>query len=223
MTAPAVLFSSGLDSAVLLADAAARFGGAHPIYVSSGLAWEAQERTMAGRFLSAFPAAARIAPLITLDVTMRDVFPASHWAIRGVAPAFDTPDTDVFIDGRNVILLSKAGVYAARAGLSRILIGPLSGNPFPDASPEFFAAMARALSIGLGTGIEIETPFLEMDKADVIRLGRERGVPFELTLSCMQPANGLHCGQCSKCRERLDAFSDAGVNDPAPYAASPPR
>jgi 7-cyano-7-deazaguanine synthase len=223
MTVPAVLFSSGLDSAVLLVDAAARFGGAQPIYVSAGLAWESQERAMAARFLSALPSTACIHQMVRLEVTMRDVFPESHWAIRGVAPGFDTPDTDVFIDGRNIILLSKAGVYAARAGLSRILIGPLSGNPFPDASPAFFAAMARALSVGLGARIEIEAPFLDLNKADVIRLGVERNVPFELTLSCMQPVDGMHCGQCSKCRERRDAFREVGVEDPAPYASIPPR
>jgi 7-cyano-7-deazaguanine synthase len=223
MTGPAVLFSSGLDSAVLLADAAARHGGAQPIYVCAGLAWESQERAMAERFLAALPTDRQVRPMVALDVTMRDVFPASHWAIRGVAPAFDTPDTDVFIDGRNIILLSKAGVYAARAGLSRIMIGPLSGNPFPDASPEFFTAMAQALSIGLGAGIEIEAPFLRMRKADVIKLGIERRVPFELTLSCMQPVDGRHCGQCSKCRERRDAFREAGLEDPAPYATIPPR
>lgn len=223
MTVPAVLFSSGLDSAVLLADAAARFGGAQPVYVAAGLAWEREERAMADRFLAALPPAARVRALVALEVPMHDVFSPSHWAIRGVAPGFDTPDTDVFIDGRNIILLSKAGVYAARAGFSRLLIGPLSGNPFPDASPEFFAAMARALSIGLGTGVEIEAPFLELEKADVIRLGAERGVPFELTLSCMQPARGMHCGQCSKCRERRDGFREAGLEDPAPYATTPPR
>jgi 7-cyano-7-deazaguanine synthase len=222
MTVPAVLFSSGLDSAVLLADAAARYGGAQPVYVSAGLAWEPQERAMADRFLSHLSSAA-VRPLVSLEVPMRDVFPDSHWAIRGVAPGFDTPDADVFIDGRNIILLSKAGVYAARAGLSRILIGPLSGNPFPDASPEFFAAMARALSIGLGTGVEIQAPFLAFTKEDVIRLGVERRVPFELTLSCMQPADGRHCGRCSKCRERRDAFRGAGLEDPAPYATTPPR
>src|SRR5687768_1113090 len=223
MTVPAVLFSAGLDSAVLLADAAARFEGAQPIYVSAGLAWEPQERAMAALFLSSLPSTAQIQPLVTLEVTMRDVFPASHWAIRGDAPGFDTPDSDVFIDGRNIILLSKAGVFAARAGLSRILIGPLSGNPFPDASPEFFAAMARALSLGLGTGIEIDAPFLSLNKADVIRLGLKRNVRLELTLSCMQPVDGMHCGQCSKCRERRDAFRDAGVEDPSPYASRPPR
>lgn len=223
MTVPVVLFSSGLDSAVLLADAVARWGEAQPVYVSTGLAWEPQEQATAARFVTAYPSAAQLLPVVTLDVNVRDIFPATHWAIRGIAPSFDTPDTDVYIDGRNIILLSKAAVFAARAGLSRILIGPLSGNPFPDASPEFFTAMARALSLGLGTGIQIEAPFLEMTKADVIRLGEQLGVPFELTLSCMQPVGGMHCGGCSKCRERLDAFREAGVTDPAPYAATPPR
>ena len=84
-------------------------------------------------------------------------------------------------------------------------------------------AIARSLSIGLAAPVDVEAPFLELRKADVIRLGRTRGVPFELTLSCMQPRNGMHCGQCSKCRERRDAFREAGLEDPAPYANEPVR
>jgi 7-cyano-7-deazaguanine synthase len=61
----------------------------------------------------------------------------------------------------------------------------------------------------------------------VIALGRELGVPLELTLSCMNPlANGdrpVHCGLCSKCRERRDAFAAAGMADPTAYAAASPR
>jgi 7-cyano-7-deazaguanine synthase len=51
----------------------------------------------------------------------------------------------------------------------------------------------------------------------------ELGVPLELTLSCMNPRNGVHCGQCSKCRERRDAFRDARVADPTSYATRPAR
>jgi 7-cyano-7-deazaguanine synthase len=96
-------------------------------------------------------------------------------------------------------------------------IGPLAGNPFPDATPEFFAATARALSLGLGMAIDVEAPFVAMRKSEVIRRGRELGVPLELTLSCMNPADGAHCGRCSKCRERRDAFREAGVVDPTTY------
>jgi len=216
----AVLFSAGLDSAVLLAHAASRspHGRIQPIYVSAGLAWESEEIAMAQRFLSAQTFGPRLAPLVTLTVDMRDVYPPTHWAIRGEPPAYDTPDEDVYLEGRNVVLLSKASVFMARARIPRVLIGPLSGNPFPDATPDFFGSMARALSIGLAAPIQIDAPFVSMSKADVIRLGQSLDVPFELTLSCMQPNHGRHCGRCSKCRERIEAFEEVGTKDPAEYA-----
>ena len=217
----AVLFSAGLDSAVLLAEAAAH-ARATPVYVSTGLAWERAERAAVDRLLRS-QVYANTAPLVSLHVDMHDVYPASHWAIRGEAPGFDTPDEDVYLDGRNIILLSKAAVFMARAGLPRVLIGPLAGNPFPDATPEFFAAMAEALSRGLAFPIAIEAPFSTMHKSDVIRRGIELGVPLELTLSCMQPVDGRHCGRCSKCRERRDAFREAGVQDRTEYAERPRR
>ena len=219
----AVLLSGGLDSAVLLAEAA-RSAPVAPIYVSVGFAWEAEERQMIERLLRA-PAFSRftIAPLAALSFDMRDVYPASHWAVRGEPPAFDTPDEDVYIDGRNVTLLSKASIYMARHRITRVLMGQLEGNPFPDARPEFFDAIGRALSLGLDAGIEIAAPFTAKSKTDVIRLGVELGVPFELTLSCMQPSEGRHCGRCSKCRERRDAFLAAGVPDPTPYRNPPLR
>jgi 7-cyano-7-deazaguanine synthase len=130
----------------------------------------------------------------------------------------------VYLDGRNVVLLAKASVYAARAGIGRIALGPLAGNPFPDAAPRFFSAMATALSLGLDRAIEIATPLASMRKAEVVKLGLELGVPLELTLSCMNPQEGgRHCGACSKCRERRDAFEEAGVPDPTAYAMPPPR
>jgi len=220
----AVLFSAGLDSAVLLANAARERLTVQPIYVSAGLAWEPEERAMAARLLSAPPyTTAVIRPLVSLTFDMRDVYPASHWAIRGQPPAYDTPDEDVYIDGRNIVLLSKTAVYLARTRIARVMIGPLAGNPFPDASRKFFDAMEVALSTGLASPIGIEAPFAAMHKHEVIALGRRLEVPFELTLSCMEPRDGLHCGRCSKCRERRDAFAQAHIPDPTPYRNVPPR
>jgi 7-cyano-7-deazaguanine synthase len=219
----AVLLSGGLDSAVLLAFAA-QSSAVAPIYVSVGFAWEAEERSMIERLLHSPPFERfTIAPLASLSFDMRDVYPATHWAVRGEPPAFDTPDEDVYIDGRNITLLSKASIYMARHAIARVLMGQLAGNPFPDASPEFFDGMARALSLGLGATIDIAAPFTSKSKTDVIRLGVELGVPFELTLSCMQPSGGQHCGRCSKCRERRDAFNAAGVADPTTYRERPAR
>ena len=218
----AILLSAGLDSTVLAASEA-RSSRVHPIYVSTGLAWEQSELDALDRLLTEPPFVGCLAPLARLSFTVQDLYPATHWALRGDAPGFDTPDADVYLTGRNIVLLSKAAIYCAQHGLTRIALGPLAGNPFPDATPEFFRTMANALSIGLAHRIEIETPFATMDKHDVIRLGIELGVPLALTLSCMNPQNGLHCGQCSKCRERRDGFAEAGVADPTRYAAVPVR
>ena len=119
--------------------------------------------------------------------------------------------------------MSKAAVYLSREEIPSLLLGTLAGNPFPDATPAFFAAMSRALTLGLAAPIAIEAPFAGLRKADVVRRGVELGVPLELTLSCMQPKDGQHCGQCSKCRERRDAFNEAGVDDPTPYRTPPAR
>jgi 7-cyano-7-deazaguanine synthase len=224
-----VLLSGGLDSAVLAAHEA-QASTVLPVYVSVGLAWERAELAMLDRLLAAPVFAGRVAPLARVEFTMRDVYPPTHWAIRGVPPAYDTPDEDVYLTGRNLVLLTKAGVVAAQAHAGRIAMGPLAGNPFPDARPEFFASMARAMSLGLDHALEITTPFVTWEKEAVIRRGIELGVPLDLTLSCMNPdidGRGaevpLHCGLCSKCRERRDAFAAAGVADPTAYVAPSPR
>jgi 7-cyano-7-deazaguanine synthase len=216
-----VLFSSGLDSAVLAA-AEARAADVHPLYVSTGLAWEREELAAVDRLLAS-AAFEGVAPLARLSFPVGDLYAPTHWAIRGTPPAFDTADEEVYLTGRNVILLSKAAIYCAPRRIPRIVIGPLAGNPFPDATAEFFGAMARALSLGLASDIAIDAPFAQLAKSAVIQLGITLGVPLQLTLSCMNPRDGLHCGQCSKCRERRDAFHEAGVADPTVYSTAPPR
>jgi 7-cyano-7-deazaguanine synthase len=221
-----VLLSGGLDSAVLAAHEA-RTDRVVPVYVSVGLAWEDAEARMVDELLASPAFADRIDPLTRVSFTMRDVYAPTHWAIRGVPPAYDTPDEDVYLVGRNLVLLTKAAIVATKAKAHRIALGPLAGNPFPDARPAFLTSMSQAVSLGLDHPIEVVAPFLEWDKVRVIRRGVELGVPFELTLSCMNPAvtAGLpqHCGLCSKCRERRDAFASAGLSDPSTYANKSPR
>jgi 7-cyano-7-deazaguanine synthase len=216
----AVLLSGGLDSAVLLAEEAAS-DTVQPIYVSVGLAWEEAERLATMQLLASGKMGPRVKPLVSLSVDMTDVYPAAHWARTGRAPGYHTPDEDVYLPGRNIVLLGKAGVFCAAAGIGRLVIGTLDHNPFPDATPEFRETFASALSLGLAHRIEIDAPYARVEKSEVIRRAAARQVPLELTLSCMNPviADGLprHCGLCSKCRERHDAFLVAQINDPTDY------
>jgi 7-cyano-7-deazaguanine synthase len=217
-----VLLSGGLDSAVLAVDEATR-SLVQPIYISVGLAWEAAERRAVDMFLAQVPHPERLAPLVSLSVEMRDVYSGAHWAVTGEPPAYHTPDEDVYLPGRNIVLFSKAAIFCAMAGITRIAIGTLDLNPFPDATPSFRDRLAEALSLGLDHPIEIAAPYARTSKVDVIRRGAALGAPLALTLSCMNPelaGEGFprHCGRCSKCRERHDAFLDAGIPDPTAYA-----
>jgi len=219
------MLSGGLDSAVLAAQEAQTYV-VHPVYVAGGLAWEEGEQRVIRQLLSRPPfsdARNQIRQLTRLEFSMRDVYPDAHWAVRGTPPAYDTSDEDVYLHGRNIALLSKAAVYAASRNISRIVVAPLAGNPFPDATPQFFAALNTAFSLGLASPVEIAAPFAELHKEDVVKLGADLGVPFELTLSCMNPSGTTHCGLCSKCRERRDAFQAADIRDPTTYANASPR
>ncbi len=228
----AVLCSGGLDSVVLLASEMERAldagGGAacvRPVYVRSALAWEAAERRRAEQLLAAPPFAGRLGPPAWLECPVGDTYPPAHWALAGTPPAYATADEEVYLVGRNLLLLAKAATWCAVHGIGRLVVGLLAGNPFPDATPTFFAAMERAVSLGLAHEVRIAAPFRDLGKAEVVARGRALGVPFELTLSCMDPvtdgAEPVHCGRCSKCRERLQAFDAAGLADPADYAFRP--
>ena len=215
-----VLCSGGLDSAVLLAHEA-QTRKVQPIYVSTGLAWEHVEYQWMLRFLDALGPG--IQPSVKLLFDMRDVYPETHWAIQGQPPGYDTPDEDVYIIGRNIVLLTKAALFCAQNGFHRITVGPLAGNPFPDATPDFFKTFQHSLSLGLNHRLTITAPFAKLQKADVIQLGLELSVPLRLTLSCMNPPQeNLHCGECSKCRERQQGFHEAAVSDPTDYLVAPP-
>jgi 7-cyano-7-deazaguanine synthase len=218
--AVAVLVSGGLDS-VVLAAAEAQEHDVQPIYVSSGLPWETTEQAFLERFLARYRARHALLPLARLELPVGDVYPQTHWAIGGTPPAYGTPTEDLYLVGRNVALLAKAGIYCAGAGLNRIAMGQLGGNPFPDATPEFFSAMARALSLGLDHRLEITTPFISKTKEDVIRLGVSLHVPFEHTLSCLKPTESGHCGECNKCGERREGFIASGIADPSIYEHVP--
>jgi 7-cyano-7-deazaguanine synthase len=213
----AVLASGGLDSVVLLADLARRSCDVHPIYVSCGLSWETTELAALERFLGEARLEG-VRDVAVLDFPMGDVYGSSWYASGRGIPGYSEPDEAWEIPGRNIILLAKAAVWAKIRGVGRIAIGTLASNPFPDATPRFFGALEEALSQGLGLRIEVLRPFAGLHKADVVLLGRDLGIPLGLTLSCARPEGSLHCGTCGKCRERIDAFRDAGVPDPTGYA-----
>ncbi|MBM3935332.1 MAG: 7-cyano-7-deazaguanine synthase [SAR202 cluster bacterium] len=210
----AVLASGGLDSSVLLADLA-RSALVYPIYVKVGLKWETEERKAVAAYITAL-ASPNVQPITDISMPVRPLY-GDHWGVTGKGvPQAGEADEAVFLPGRNIILIGLAAVWCSTHGVSRIAIGSLGGNPFPDATPEFFRGFGEVLSQGLAHRVEIEAPYRGLHKADIIRANP--GLPLHLTLTCMAPANGRHCGRCQKCEERQSSFREAGVEDRTPYS-----
>jgi 7-cyano-7-deazaguanine synthase len=210
----AVLVSGGLDSAILLAEAARSYPRVHPLYVRTGLYWEAAELAHLGRFLAAINRPS-LRPLTILEQPVKDLY-GNHWSLTGNGvPAAGTPDEDVFLPGRNVLLLAKSLLWCHLHAVPEIALAPLAANPFPDATPKFFRDFSAAVNQAVEGAVRVIRPYAHLHKSELVRRGE--GMPLGETLSCIRPSNGLHCGRCSKCYERQQGFKDAGVKDPTVY------
>jgi 7-cyano-7-deazaguanine synthase len=137
---------------------------------------------------------------------------AAQLAKRGDKPV------STYVPFRNGLFLSSAASIALSKGCSVIYYGAhgddAAGNAYPDCSSAFNEAMNRAIFLGSGGQLQIEAPFVAWSKAEVVRMGLELKVPYELTWSCYE--GGVKpCGACGTCRDRAAAFMKNGVGDPA--------
>ena len=131
-----------------------------------------------------------------------------------------------YVPARNTIFLSFALAYAETLKSDDIFIGvnALDYSGYPDCRPEYIAAfqdMARlATKVGVENdqGVRINTPLIDMSKAEIIKTGLELGVDYSLTTSCYDPSEtGIACGQCDSCLLRLKGFAEVGSSDPIEY------
>ncbi len=210
-----LLYSGGLDSAILLGRLLAAGHAVQPFYVRSGMHWEAVEQRAAEEFLAAL-ASPQLEPMVVLSQSVAEVY-GSHWSLTGTeVPDASTADAAVYLPGRNLLLVSKAALWCQLHGIRALALAVLASNPFPDATPEFFASLERTLELATGQPLSVLRPFERMSKREVMLLGEQ--FPLELGFSCIDPQASLHCGECNKCAERQDAFSAAGILDRTPYA-----
>jgi 7-cyano-7-deazaguanine synthase len=132
-----------------------------------------------------------------------------------------------YVPARNTIFLSYALAWAEVVGAGDIFIGvnALDYSGYPDCRPEYIAAFERMANLATKVGVEgralrIHTPLIDLPKSEIIKRGLALGVDYSVTRSCYDPSpEGAACGACDSCQLRLKGFAEAGVVDPAPYAA----
>jgi 7-cyano-7-deazaguanine synthase len=129
-----------------------------------------------------------------------------------------------YVPFRNANILSACTSWAEVLSASTIFIGAVyeDSSGYPDCRPTFFSAFERMIDEGTrpGTKIKIETPIINLSKAEIVKKGIGLNAPLELTWSCYQNEEEA-CGECDSCALRLRGFQQAGVEDPIPYKTRP--
>ncbi len=127
-----------------------------------------------------------------------------------------------YVPARNTVFLSLALAWAETLDCSDIFIGvnALDYSGYPDCRPEYLEAYERLANLATKAAVEgrarikIHAPLLSLNKAQIVALGHELGVPFSLTFSCYDPQpDGRPCGQCDACLLRAKGFLEAGIED----------
>lgn len=121
---------------------------------------------------------------------------------------------------RNGIMMSIAAGFAESKDCDVIILGNHSGDHFcyPDTTSEFISSMKKAIKVGTSKHIKVVSPFCNINKTDIVRLGSKLKVDYSLTYSCYKGGE-KHCGKCGTCVERKEAFRDSGIPDPTIYDA----
>lgn len=210
-----ILFSGGLDSTVLLAKALEEKKQVFLLSFDYGQ-----------RHLIELVAAQKIASHYGLTIkTLKlpnDCFRGSSLIGDGEVSrevkelkVNDIPTT--YVPARNTLFFAFAMGFAETIDANEIHYGAnkLDYNAYPDCRPEFISAFQKVLDIGsknanLGKPIKLCTPFVHLDKSEIIQLGKKLKAPLELSFSCYSPSQeGLSCQECLSCRLRNEGFKNA--------------
>lgn len=113
-----------------------------------------------------------------------------------------------YVPARNTIFISFALSFAEAIGAGTIFIGANARDfsGYPDCRPLYFKKFNELVKRATkARGIRVEAPLLYKTKREIVDIGRNLGVPFELTWSCYKGGQ-KPCGKCDACRLRAKGF-----------------
>lgn len=216
-----VLVSGGLDSATCLAIAVDRGFDCYALSFDYGQR-SASELDAARRAA----ASAKVVDHKIIDINMGTIGGSALTDTDISVPEQESEGIPVtYVPARNTIFLSYALAWAEVVDAEAIFIGvnALDYSGYPDCRPEYIAAFQSLVNLATKAGVEgrvisLETPLIDLSKAEIIMTGADLNVDYAVTVSCYQAdAKGYACGQCDSCRFRRKGFENAAVEDPTRY------
>ncbi len=122
-----------------------------------------------------------------------------------------------FVEGRNLLFLSFAGVLAKQIGAKHIITGVCETDfsGYPDCRDIFVKSMNVTLNLSMDHDFVIHTPLMWLDKAETWKLADQLNA-FEFvrdrTLTCYNGIIADGCGECPACLLRKNGL-DTYLNE----------
>ncbi len=114
---------------------------------------------------------------------------------------------NTFVEGRNLLFLSYAAIYAKTHGITDLVTGVCETDfsGYPDCRDIFVKSLNVTLNLAMDYNFVIHTPLMWIDKAATWKLADELGVLDIIkneTLTCYNGIRGDGCGHCPACKLR---------------------
>jgi 7-cyano-7-deazaguanine synthase len=220
-----VLFSGGMDSAVMLADALTKYDEIYALTVFYGQRHDKEVKAAYNQIKAL--KTTKLKQHATLDLSSYGGLIAQGTALLGASEKevpnmrdiIGHPQSVTYVPNRNMTFLSAAAGYAETVGAEKVCtaiveLDNLSG--YYDCTQPFIDNMNAVLNLNRMHKIQIECPLVSLSKREIILRGVELGVDFSKTWTCYKGGE-KSCGECPSCAGRIKGFIDAGFIDPLPY------
>jgi 7-cyano-7-deazaguanine synthase len=221
MGKPVVVLSGGMDSTTALYWALEEFGDAEAISFNYG-----QRHKVELEYAQCTTVQLQVDHHIVDLSSVQQLIASSALT----DPSSDVPEghyedetmKQTVVPNRNAMMLNIAIARAVAIKSTAVVTGIHAGDHavYPDCRPEFVFALNQLVQVACEgfaqDNLRVLAPFVTSTKAQIAATGDQLGVNWENTWSCYKGGEA-HCGRCSTCLERIEAFSIADVADPTTY------
>jgi len=225
-----VLLSAGQDSATCLAWALSRYARVETVgfYYGQRHVVEMDQREALRAAFGALPLGDRLGADHVVDLSgYGAVAESALTAARAIEMAENGLPT-TFVPGRNLVFLTVAAAIAYRRGIGSLVGGMCETDysGYPDCRRETIDAQQRAISLGLGAPMSIETPLMYLTKAQTWALAHQLGgadlvqLILEHSHTCYEGDRsrrhvwGYGCGECPACELRAKGWAEWSASMP---------
>ena len=217
-----ILLSGGLDSTTTLAIAKSQDYNCFALSFDYGQK-QKSELDAAAKVAKEFNASEHRVMKISLSDIGGSALTDENIDVPDFVESDEIPIT--YVPARNTIFLSYALAWAEVLDCQNIFIGvnALDYSGYPDCRQEYIDAFETMANLATKQGVEgqkitIQTPLINLNKAQIIQQGIALGIDYAKTTTCYQAnKKGEACGVCDACEYRKIGFQEAKIADPTRY------